>query len=71
MLTYIFLIATILNNDIYHCEFMGNVYVYVHVYNTRSLSIDRFNYDPTVQVPPKDIPRADVGGIDRYKFFRR
>jgi hypothetical protein len=31
----------------------------------------RFNYDPSVQVPPKVYPVSDVGGADRYKFFRR
>jgi hypothetical protein len=33
--------------------------------------IFRFNYDPSVQVPPKVYPVSDVGGADRYKFFRR
>ena len=31
----------------------------------------RFNYDPTVQVPPKEHPHVPVSGKDRYKFFRR
>ena len=31
----------------------------------------KFNYDPSVQVPPKVYPVSDVGGADRYKFFRR
>ncbi|XP_046852918.1 cilia- and flagella-associated protein 91-like [Xenia sp. Carnegie-2017] len=31
----------------------------------------KFNYDPSVQVPPKNYPVTDVGGADRYKFFRR
>ncbi|EDO40940.1 predicted protein [Nematostella vectensis] len=30
-----------------------------------------FNYDPNVSVPPKVHPYTDVGGQDRYKFFRR
>lgn len=30
-----------------------------------------FNYDPSVQVPPKQYSSADVGGSDRYKFFKR
>ncbi|CAH3188240.1 unnamed protein product [Porites evermanni] len=30
-----------------------------------------FNYDPTVQVPPKDYPHVPVSGQDRYKYFRR
>lgn len=31
----------------------------------------RFNFDPSVQVPPKQYSSADVGGSDRYKFFKR
>ncbi|XP_067029644.1 cilia- and flagella-associated protein 91-like [Acropora muricata] len=31
----------------------------------------KFNYDPTVQVPPKEHPHVPVSGKDRYKFFRR
>lgn len=31
----------------------------------------KFNYDPTVQVPPKFYPETDAEGKDRYKFFRR
>lgn len=31
----------------------------------------KFNYDPSVQVLPKVYPTADIGGADRYKFFRR
>ena len=31
----------------------------------------RFNYDPSVQVPPKEYSTAFVRGSDRYKFFRR
>lgn len=31
----------------------------------------KFNYDPNVKVPSKDIPKAHVSGKDRYKFFRR
>ena len=31
----------------------------------------RFNYDPTVQVPPKQYEKVHVSGQDRYKFFRR
>ncbi|KAK3751138.1 hypothetical protein QZH41_017935 [Actinostola sp. cb2023] len=31
----------------------------------------KFNYDPSVQVPPKSFPVTDVGGQDRYKFFKR
>lgn len=30
-----------------------------------------FNFDPTVQVPPKQYSSAEVGGADRYKFFKR
>lgn len=30
-----------------------------------------FNYDPSVQVPPKEYSTAFVRGSDRYKFFRR
>ena len=35
------------------------------------LSMFRFNYDPTVQVPAKDYAHVPVSGKDRYKFFRR
>jgi len=31
----------------------------------------RFNYDPTVQVPPKEYAHVPVSGKDRYKYFRR
>ncbi|XP_052061447.1 cilia- and flagella-associated protein 91-like [Mytilus californianus] len=30
-----------------------------------------FNFDPSVQVPAKAYSSADVGGADRYKFFKR
>jgi len=30
-----------------------------------------FNYDPTVQVPPKEFAHVPVSGKDRYKYFRR
>lgn len=30
-----------------------------------------FNYDPTVQVPPKQYEKVHVSGQDRYKYFRR
>ena len=30
-----------------------------------------FNYDPNVTVPPKHFSDAEVGGRNRYKFFRR
>ncbi|KAK3106963.1 hypothetical protein FSP39_004095 [Pinctada imbricata] len=30
-----------------------------------------FNYDPSVQVPPKTFADAHVAGQNRYKFFRR
>lgn len=31
----------------------------------------RFNYDPTVQIPPKKFEPAHVDGVNRYKYFRR
>lgn len=31
----------------------------------------KFNYDPSVTIPPKFNPATDVSGKDRYKFFRR
>ncbi|XP_044167947.1 cilia- and flagella-associated protein 91-like isoform X2 [Acropora millepora] len=31
----------------------------------------KFNYDPTIQVPPKEHSHVPVSGKDRYKFFRR
>lgn len=31
----------------------------------------KFNYDPSVQVPPKHHEKVHVSGTDRYKFFRR
>ncbi|KAJ8311832.1 hypothetical protein KUTeg_010617 [Tegillarca granosa] len=30
-----------------------------------------FNYDPSVQVPPKQFADAEVSGRNRYKFFKR
>nr|XP_039249050.1 cilia- and flagella-associated protein 91-like [Styela clava]XP_039249051.1 cilia- and flagella-associated protein 91-like [Styela clava] len=30
-----------------------------------------FNYDPTVTVPPKTFPNAEVSGRNRYRYFRR
>lgn len=33
--------------------------------------IFRFNYDPSVTIPPKYYPPVDTEGRDRYKFFRR
>lgn len=30
-----------------------------------------FNYDPNVTVPPKHYANAEVGGRNRYKFFKR
>ncbi|XP_041373414.1 cilia- and flagella-associated protein 91-like [Gigantopelta aegis] len=30
-----------------------------------------FNYDPSVQVPPKHFPNAEVTGRNRYKYARR
>ncbi|XP_056010247.1 cilia- and flagella-associated protein 91-like isoform X1 [Ostrea edulis] len=30
-----------------------------------------FNYDPSVTVPPKHYANAEVGGRNRYKFFKR
>lgn len=38
---------------------------------TISLCICRFTYDPSVQVPPKEYPKAEVAGTNRYKYFRR
>lgn len=31
----------------------------------------RFNYDPSVSVPPRHYPDAEVDGRNRYQFFRR
>jgi len=31
----------------------------------------KFNYDPSVKVPPKSFDTTDVSGRDRYRFFRR
>jgi len=31
----------------------------------------KFNYDPSVKIPPKHYERTHVTGKDRYKFFRR
>jgi len=31
----------------------------------------KFNYDPSVTIPPKHHPHTDVSGKDRYRFFRR
>ena len=51
-------------NNICICE-KQNIFIimFIHAY--------RFNYDPTVQVPPKFYPETDAEGKDRYKFFRR
>ena len=43
----------------------------VHEYLFPFVHFFRFNYDPTVQVPPKEHPHVPVSGKDRYKFFRR
>ena len=38
----------------------------------RALSLfSRFNYDPSVSVPPRHYPDAEVDGRNRYQFFRR
>lgn len=41
------------------------------VVKTIGSSPSRFNYDPTVHVPPKHYERAEVDGRNRYKYFRR
>lgn len=44
---------------------------YADQHREQILRYTTFNYDPSVQVPPKEYSSADVRGSDRYKFFRR
>ncbi len=38
---------------------------------TNTVSLPRFNYDPTVRVPPQVYEKAEVDGRNRYRYFRR
>ena len=51
----------------YICSLHSAYHVHIHVH----MHFFRFNYDPSVEVPPKHYLATDAVGKDRHKFFRR